>query len=170
MLTATPMSNVTLVQHGEQPYRCDYCGHHGIYRAWWMPIAPEHRTYAWETEQKLDPLCSSCGCSMTWYPEPTSGWDLLPEDFLVDGETIGRGPGTFRISSLQEIRKMERESEQRYRNGDGQLINFRVLTQDRGNSKTNSFRDTGYERARSRFPERRTTIKRNLPITVRPVE
>jgi hypothetical protein len=162
------MSEPVLHQHGEQPYRCNYCGHAAVLRAYWIQVPEECRQYTWETERKLDPLCSSCGCSMTWYPEPTTGWDLLPEDFIVDGETIGRGEGKFRISSLSEIRVIERESERRHRNGEGQIIAFREFNQDRGNSRTNSFTGSGYETGRSQLPVRRHTIKRGLPIQVRP--
>lgn len=43
------------------------------------------------------------------------------------------------IDSMHTLRKIERESEQRYANGEGEPLRFRVYNQDHSNMDTNSF-------------------------------
>ena len=47
--------------------------------------------------------------------------------------------GPQAVSSLREIRKIERDAEQSFRNGEGQEIHFRAFSQDRSNMQTNTF-------------------------------
>lgn len=43
------------------------------------------------------------------------------------------------IDSLHTLRRVERESEQRYRNGEGEPLHFRMWHQDRSNRDVNTF-------------------------------
>lgn len=47
--------------------------------------------------------------------------------------------GIQSVSSLREVRKIERDAEQSFRNGEGQELHFRAFSQDRGNLDTNTF-------------------------------
>lgn len=88
--------------------------------------------------------------------------DLLPESFVIADVD---GKGERRISSLSELRQIERDSEQKHRNGEGQILNFRDFSQDGGNKRTNAFTGSSYETSRSRpIPKRRTVS--DLPINV----
>lgn len=133
----------------------------------WTPVL-DRRPYYKGEEYPLPVHCEN-GCGTMEQPLSGIGKDLLPESFLVDNETLGLGDGgQTRISSLRELRTIERESERRFRDRAGQIVNFRAFTQERGNSKTNSFEGSSYQTGRSTRPERRATVS-NLPINVRPV-
>lgn len=56
------------------------------------------------------------------------------EPFEVD---LGDGP--VQIGSLGDVRRIERESEKRYRNGDGAPFVFRAYSQDPSNRDVNVF-------------------------------
>ena len=47
------------------------------------------------------------------------------------------------IDSLHTLRRVERESEQRYRNGEGEPLRFRMWNQDRTNKDVGSFGTAG---------------------------
>lgn len=57
-------------------------------------------------------------------------------DVDVDGHPVT-------IDSLHTLRKVERESEQRYRNGEGEPLRFRMWNNDRSNRDVSSFGETG---------------------------
>ena len=95
------------------------------------------------------------------------GNDLLPEDFIVDEDTLGIGKGKRRISSLSEIRTIERESEKRHRNGEGQIMAWRDLSMNHNNRERNTFEGSTYQTGKSRLPPRRRTLS-GLPIHVSP--
>lgn len=44
-----------------------------------------------------------------------------------------------KVESFAQMRKLERESEQQYRNGEGQPIRFRAMHQNRSNMLDNTF-------------------------------
>jgi hypothetical protein len=47
------------------------------------------------------------------------------------------------IDSLHKLRAVERDSEQRYRNGEGEPLRFRAWAQDRSNKDSNAFGSSG---------------------------
>lgn len=110
-------------------------------------------------ERRLEEVCS-CGGTMIWTPE-SAATDLLREDFVVD---LGDGPR--RISSLTELRAIERDSEQRHRDGEGAIHIFRDFSQSRSNRHTNTLSGSSYEKNKSFRPPRRVTSS-GLPLTVR---
>lgn len=57
--------------------------------------------------------------------------------------TISLGGRDVVIDSLHKAQAIERESEQRYRNGEGEPIRFRMLHQDRANKDVNTFGNAG---------------------------
>jgi len=88
-----------------------------------------------------------CDASMELAPQPG--------DFALDLHTDGEGDQGFQkfsvdvdgtrveIDSLHKLRQIERDSEQRYRNGEGEPLRFRGYTQDSSNLDVNSFGDSG---------------------------
>lgn len=58
-------------------------------------------------------------------------------DVHVSAERIAPIGGGVRVDSLRDIRRIERESEQRERDGEGQAVRFRCYSQD--NRQDNSF-------------------------------
>ncbi len=50
------------------------------------------------------------------------------------------------VESFAQMRKIERESEQQYRNGEGQPMRFRALHQNRGNMLDNTFGEAPNEK------------------------
>lgn len=80
---------------------------------------------------------------------------LAPQQMLMDLRTDGEGDRSFQkfttvvngrrevIDSLHKLRQVERESEQRYRNGEGEPVRFRLWNQDDSNRDVNSFGTAG---------------------------
>jgi hypothetical protein len=60
---------------------------------------------------------------------PASGGRLVQERVTVD--------------SLHTLRRIERESEQRFRNGEGEALRFRMASQDTTNKQVSAFGDSG---------------------------
>jgi hypothetical protein len=83
--------------------------------------------------------CNDCGAKMDYFPEGART-SLMPEDFFVD---VGDGP--IRLRSISEIRRFERESQQRYANGEGAPYNLRAFSNDNGNMNRNTFGDSPRE-------------------------
>lgn len=81
----------------------------------------------------VDIRCQVCGAKMDYFPEGARV-SLMSEDFSID---VGDGP--LRLRSITEIRNFERESHQRYANGEGAPYNLRVFSQDRSNEDKNTF-------------------------------
>ena len=98
------------------------------------------------------PFCLADDCAgsqrMSWIPQAAF-------DLKTDGEgqkgfqkfTVHRqGPqGSIReeIDSLHKLRKVEADSEQRYRNGEGEPMRFRGYSQNRSNIQVGSFGSAG---------------------------
>ena len=86
-----------------------------------------------------------------------------PGDFRIDLRTDGGGGRAFQkfeihrqvptkdglvqvretVDSLHTLHRIERDSEQRYRNGEGEPLRFRAAHQDRSNLDVNSFGTAG---------------------------
>lgn len=59
--------------------------------------------------------------------------DLLDTPFEVSHEGV-----TYTMSTLGDVRRLERQSEERARGGEGQQINWRDFSNDRSNRERNS--------------------------------
>ncbi len=108
--------------------------------------------------------------SVDWPPRCTrdlSPWGLLPVcgiemelapqpgDFTMDARSDGGTNKSFQkftvdvdgrpteIDSLHKLRMVERDSEQRYRNGEGEPLRFRMWNQTASNRDVNSFGTAG---------------------------
>jgi hypothetical protein len=115
------------------------------------------------------PTC--CGQPMKWrmsvfgYEEPAPRFGSAPAiDF---NQTRGRiapiGDG-IAVNSLHDIRRIERESEQRARNGEGQPLVFRKYAQDRGNLHTSTLGENPSHKPRL------TDSRGRQKISIRPVD
>lgn len=87
--------------------------------------------------------CPACAAFMEWIPQ-TRAMDVggvkgaAFQQFQVDVD------GTPQvIDSLHTLRRVERESEQRYRNGEGEPLRFRTFSQDRSNKDVGTFGTAG---------------------------
>lgn len=63
--------------------------------------------------------------------------DLRPEDHtrVID---LGDGAGERRVSSIHEMRQIEREHDRKVRNGEAPPLRFRALHQNKGNLSVNT--------------------------------
>lgn len=147
-------------------FECPVCHAEGWRERTYQPVTDRPLAYKGE-EDPVPVICGVDGCQGVMDQVLRGqGRDLLPEGFVI-GDVDGKGER--RISSLSELRQIERESERRHRNGEGQILNFREFSQDRQNRQTNSLAGSSYETGRSQRPTRRTTGRRSeLPIQVRP--
>jgi len=78
-----------------------------------------------------------------------------PGDFAMDLRSDGEGDKAFQkfttvvngrrvvIDSLSKLRQVERDSEQAYRNGEGEPVRFRMWNQDSSNRDVNTFGTAG---------------------------
>src|SRR4051812_27665987 len=82
------------------------------------------------------PACPECGEPMDWIPQvgAMDAFEPNAEFTTVDGQGNSRT-----IESFAQMRALERESEQQYRNGEGQPLRFRRLHQHRTNREVNTF-------------------------------
>lgn len=98
------------------------------------------------------PLCQYCTVA------PQIGiMEIAPQpgDFTMDAKSdggTGKGFQKFlvdvdgtptEVDSLHKLRTIERESEQRYRNGEGAPLRFRMWNQEHSNREVNAFGDAG---------------------------
>jgi hypothetical protein len=93
-------------------FLCEQCGHHAEYWAT-RATAPSH-----------------CGQTMIWAPTRSAALDAK-ESFQET--TIDSGDRVFKVDSLHAMRRIERETEQMARNGEGQPLVWRDYSQNRSN-------------------------------------
>ena len=74
--------------------------------------------------------CAECGNRMDWLPQV--GSMDAKEPFQQTTVDVGGVPTT--IGSLHQMRRIERETEQRARNGEGQRLVWRDYSQNRSNT------------------------------------
>ena len=114
-------------------FHCKACGY---------VLADQYRSVE-EGAQAHLPACPECHCTMAWVPN-VGRMDLLAESakyLQYDGQNR---PQT--VDSFPAMRRLEAESDQQARNGEGQPIRFRALHQDRSNMDRNTFGDGPAER------------------------
>lgn len=98
------------------------------------------------------PACPLCGEPMAWIPQ--AGFDLKGDGdgdkgfqkFGVWRQVMTKdGPVQIRetVDSLHKMRAIEKDSEQRFRNGEGEPLRFRGLSQNRSNMDTGLFGAAG---------------------------
>jgi hypothetical protein len=78
------------------------------------------------------PVCSRCGDQMEWLPQ------VGRIDSFTPFETLDGRNQPVVIDSLSKLRKVERESEQIARNGEGQHLTWRKYSQDHSNVLVNT--------------------------------
>lgn len=98
-------------------YACLVCGH-----------AADYFLRASDLDTAGRPPCPAGHGVMSWVPETPPHVGQLNWD--VD---LGREGGLIHLDSIQAANRLERDSLQRERNGEGQAIVFRALHQDRSN-------------------------------------
>lgn len=83
------------------------------------------------------PTCATCG--------PDQIMDWLPAVGAMDTFDVNKAFDTFdgrnnpvRIDSLKKLRQVERESEVNARNGEGQQVNWRMYSNGRSNTHSNT--------------------------------
>lgn len=88
---------------------------------------------------QLRPICR-CGCLMEWIPA-VGRMDLMPfgQVFSTQIRQPDGSVKTVQIDSLATIRRLERESEIRYANGEGAPLRWRDYSNDRNRQYENSF-------------------------------
>ena len=121
----------------QQHYRCPDCGE----------IDLVIYTLADVSSPDWPPRCVHC--------HARSRMEMAPQQMLTDLRTDGEGDRAFQkfsvhvngkreiIDSVHKLRQVERDSEQRYRNGEGEPIRFRLWNNESTNRDINSFGDGG---------------------------
>lgn len=110
-------------------YICNGCGH---------ILADVYRSVEEGAQARL-PYCPSCHCLMQWVPA-IGRMDLLNDG--TDHAKFSMFDGQNRpveVSSMAQMHRLERESEQQAGNGEGQPIRFRALHQTRSQMDVNTF-------------------------------
>ncbi|HET9258287.1 MAG TPA: hypothetical protein VFO16_24240, partial [Pseudonocardiaceae bacterium] len=125
---------------------------------------------AWKADPHAHPLAICPACRVD--PDPTIEMlvemailyqsprayarDLFPQDFVIDVDD-GHTWYKQRVSSLTELRTIERESERHARNEPKCTpLVFREFSQSRSNRLVHTLTDTSYERGRAKKPVTRT--------------
>lgn len=94
------------------------------------------------------PVCPVCECLMEWIPmarfdlRTDGGEGKSFQKFSVFQQVPtkeGLVQREVEIDSLHKLRQVERDSEQRFRNGEGEALRFRMANQDASNKLENSF-------------------------------
>lgn len=79
------------------------------------------------------PFCYHCDARMEWIPA-VGRMDLMSDGTTFPKFTTTDGRGNpVEISSLRQVRQIERDSEIAARNGEGQVMCFRAFSQTKGN-------------------------------------
>jgi hypothetical protein len=92
-----------------------------------------------EGAQARLPFCPACHCQMQWVPA-IGRMDLLNDGsdhakfIMYDGQNR-----QVEVGSMRQMHRLEAESEQQARNGEGQPIRFRALHQSKSQMDVNTF-------------------------------
>lgn len=105
---------------------------------------------------------------MVWIPQ-VGAMDAYEPGHEVTVE-VRQPDGSFKpttVESLGQIRRLERESEQRARNGEGEQLRWRDYSTDRSNRDQNSFGagpgQAPSAAAKARFGRRAMTVSKDEP-------
>lgn len=98
------------------------------------------------------PLCPRCGTLMDWVV-PVVAMDASPfQPFEISRDVYEKNPDTgdverFQkrevVDSLHTMRTIEADSERRFRNGEGEPLRFRMLSQNASNKDVGAFGSEG---------------------------
>lgn len=112
----------------QHDYQCAECG--------WI-LADQYRSID-VGAQANPPDCFNCDTPMSWIPQISrmDAFEPGQEHIVYNGQNQ-----PVLVESVAQMRKIERESEQQHRNGEGQPMRFRALHQNRGNMLDNTFGD-----------------------------
>lgn len=115
--------------------------------------------------------CPQCDQPAEWVPQVGR-----MDNYDVNGSfttTVRQPDGSYKpvtVSGLSGIRKLERETEQAYRNGEGQPMRWRAYSQDRGNQYENSFGpDPSQKPTRTTVRGEKLTVRRrggDAPVSI----
>lgn len=157
-------------------YRCPRCGtleliHYRLLDvggSYWPPQCRATRTVE---EEGFMPTTFPCDARMELAPQPG--------DFAMDARSDGGTGRSFQkfsvdvdgraveIDSLHALRKVERESEQRYRNGEGEPLRFRMWSQTHSNRDVGAFGTDGkigertYDAGSAPAPRKKIGVRRH---------
>lgn len=94
--------------------------------------------------------CPDCGtpCDKSWHR------DSRP---LFSSFTVDYGSGPTEITSLGQVRSIERESEKAEKDGRGQPYVFRAFSQDPSNHDVNTLKSEGFQQKR---PAKKSNVRR----------
>lgn len=98
-------------------------------------LPDQYRTIA-QGASAHPPMCPDCGDPMAWVPAigMMDAFEPGSEFVCYDGQNR-----PVQVESFRQMRRLERESEQQFRNGEGQPMRFRALHQHRSNMGDNTF-------------------------------
>jgi hypothetical protein len=143
------------------------------------PLQPEHEIRDWYFPAALGavaaaPLCADCEVVMEWIPfsnfdmksdgDGDKGFQKFDVTRVVPTRT-GEQQVTETIDSLHKLRKIEADSEQRYRNGEGEPLRFRGYAQDRSNMDRGAFGTAGSIGDRTYDSGKTPQKKPNISVT-----
>lgn len=149
------------IGQGLSPYRCPDCGVVEERCGRFIPTPESDRLYTGQ-EIRLPETCRKCGSVMTWAPV-SSQTDLLKQDFVINIDGTDR-----RVSSLTELRAIERDSLRKAANGEGAPHVFRGFSQDRSNRDVNTLKGSSFETNRQVPIDRNPRVTQSgMPISVR---
>ncbi len=132
----------------QQYFECPNCGSRDLltYRAAdvggdnWPPICPTPECF--EVRMVAAPRPGD----FTMDAKSDGGTNRSFQKFSVQRQVMTKAGLTHQveeIDSLHKLRQVERDSEQRYRNGEGEPLRFRMWNQDRSQQGVNSFGTQG---------------------------
>ena len=155
-------------------YRCPVCGRvdRDVYRP--LYTLPEPRVVAgYRVTQDFDrPNCNTCFAALF-----TVRMEIIPPRVVMDAlepmtefdTTVEDGRGGQRIEhidSLTKLRQVERESEQRHRNGEGRPLVWRDYSQDASNKDVHTLGtipEGPSAEARKRFGRSTMKVSKDAP-------
>lgn len=123
------------------------------------------------------PRCPDCGTPTTFAPQPG--------DVVIDAKSDGESPRGFQkftihrqvptrdglqqveetIDSVHKLRQIEHDSEQRYKDGEGEPLRFRGYNNDASNRDVNAFGTAGRIGDRTYDSGAQPTKKSNIAVT-----
>lgn len=92
-----------------------------------------------ERASEHPPDCPTCQTPMLWIPAVGA---IDAYESVAFTTSVRQPDGSYkdvRIHSLHDIRRIERETEQAHRNGEGQPMRWRDYSQDRSNGDVHTF-------------------------------
>lgn len=146
---------------GMAEYICPQCKNSELRAGRFVPVPEETRDYRGQ-EMRLPEICNKfwaaddyfpdgyCLGVMVWTPTQAAN-DLLGEHFVIN-----IGQGEQKISTMTELRTIERDSLRRSANGEGAPHIFRGFSQNKSNRDVNTLAGSSFEKAKQVPVNRKT--------------